>query len=245
MLVTPIIGAIVADQFLGRYRAILVFSIVYICGLIILLVTSFPFAIENGAALGGLAAAMTVIGLGTGGIKSNVSPLIAEQMTETRMKIKVTKSGERVIQDPNITFQRIYMIFYFFINVGSLSLVATVFMEKYTGYWTVNLLGLLVFLIGFGVLLLGKKFYVTRPPQGSVLPHAFKAMWIGLVNGRTMEAAKPSYQAAQGQRYSTPWNDTFIDELRRALVACKVFLFYPIYWVMYVISFSFSVVRGF
>ena len=216
----------------------MVFSGVYIVGLVILFLTSLPVAIENGAALGGLATAMTVVGLGTGGIKSNVSPLIAEQMTETRMKIKTLKSGERVIQDPNVTFQRIYMIFYFSINVGSLSLVATVFMEKYTGYWTVNLLGLLFFLIGFGTLVFGKKYYVTRPPQGSVLPHAFKAMWIGLVNGRTMEAAKPSYQAAHGQKYATPWNDMFIDELRRALVACKVFLFYPIYWVMSVLRFK-------
>ena len=133
--------------------------------------------------------------VGTGGIKSNVSPLIAEQMTETRMKIKTLKSGERVIQDPSVTYQRIYMIFYWCINVGSLSLIATVFMEKYTGYWTVNLLGLLAFIVGFCVLLLGKKYYVTRPPQGSILPHAFKAMWIGLVNGRTMESARPSYQA--------------------------------------------------
>lgn len=229
---TPIIGAIVADQYLGRYKSILVFSVVYIVGLIILLLTSIPVAIENGAALGGLAAAMTVIGLGTGGIKSNVAPLIAEQMTETKMKIRVTKKGERVVQDPNITFQRIYMIFYFCINIGACSLIATVFMEKYKGYWTVNLLGLLVFLIGFATLVLGRKHYVTRPPQGSVLPHAFKAMWIGLVNGRTMEAAKPSYQATHGQKYNTPWSDTFIEEVRRALVACKVFVFYPIYWVM-------------
>lgn len=176
---------------------------------------------------------MTVVGLGTGGIKANVSTLIAEQMTETKMKIKVLKNGERVIQDPNITFQRIYMIFYFCINVGSLSLVATVFMEKYTGFWTVNLLGLLFFLLGFGVLLFGRKFYVQRPPQGSVLPHAFKALWIGLVNGRTMEAAKPSWQAAHGHKYKTPWNDTFIEELKRALAACKVFVFYPIFWVIY------------
>ena len=116
-------------------------------------------------------------------------------MTETRMKITTTKSGERVIQDPNVTYQRIYLIFYWCINVGALSLVATVFMEKYKGFWTVNLLGLLGFLLGFAVLLAGKKFYVVRPPQGSILPHAFKAMWIGLVNGRSMEAARPSYQA--------------------------------------------------
>lgn len=221
-----------ADQYLGRYKSIVLFSGVYVVGLLILLLTSLPIAIENGAALGGLATAMTVIGLGTGGIKSNVSPLIAEQFTETRMKIKIMKNGERVIQDPNITYQRIYMIFYWCVNLGSLSLVATVFMEKYTGFWSVNLFGLLAFLLGFATLLLGKKQYVTRPPQGSILPHASKAMWIGLVNGRKMEAAKPSYQAAHGQKYSTPWNDVFIDELSRALVACRVFLFYPIYWVM-------------
>ena len=116
-------------------------------------------------------------------------------MTETRMKIRITDSGERVIQDPNLTYQRIYLIFYWCINVGALSLAATVFMEKYRGFWTVNLMGLIGFAIGFAVLIVGKNYYVTRPPQGSILPHAFKAMWIGFVNGRTMEAAKPSYQA--------------------------------------------------
>lgn len=231
--VTPIIGAIVADQFLGRYKTIFYFSIVYIVGLIVLFITSLPFAINNGAALGGLAAAMTIIGLGTGGIKSNVSPLIAEQMTETKMKIKTLKSGERVIQDPNLTFQRIYMIFYWCINLGSLGLVATVFMEKYKGFWTVNLMGLIAFCLGFVVLVLGKKHYVTRPPTGSVMPHAFKALWIGATNGRTLESARPSYQAANGQKYTTPWSETFVDELRRALVACKVFVFYPIFWVIY------------
>ena len=80
---------------------------IYIVGLIILLCTSLPVAIEHGAALGGLIAAMIVIGLGTGGIKSNVSPLIAEQYRETTQRIRVEKSGERVIVDPAVTAQRI------------------------------------------------------------------------------------------------------------------------------------------
>lgn len=53
---------------------------------------------------------MIIIGLGTGGIKSNVSPLIAEQYNETKQKIRVQKNGERVIVDPAITIQRIYMV---------------------------------------------------------------------------------------------------------------------------------------
>ncbi len=60
--VTPILGAIIADQYLGRYNTILYFAMIYIVGLIILFCTSLPVAIENGASLGGLIAAMIVIG---------------------------------------------------------------------------------------------------------------------------------------------------------------------------------------
>lgn len=77
--ITPILGGIVSDQYLGKYNTIVYFSFVYITGVIVLFITSLPVAIEHGAALPGLIVAMIIIGLGTGGIKSNVGPLIAEQ----------------------------------------------------------------------------------------------------------------------------------------------------------------------
>ena len=78
---------------------------VYIVGLFILFLTSLPVAITHGASLGGLVTAMIVIGLGTGGIKSNVSPLIAEQYRGTKQVVRTLKSGERVIVDPTVTIQ--------------------------------------------------------------------------------------------------------------------------------------------
>jgi len=53
------------------------------------------------------------------------------------------------------------------------------------------------------------------------------------MNKGRMDAAKPSYQEEYGRKYKTPWNDLFIDEIKRALVACRVFVFYPVYWVVY------------
>ncbi len=103
----PILGAVVADQYLGRYNSILWFSVVYIVGLVVLFTTALPISLEGGHALGGLIAAMILIGIGTGGIKSNVSPLIAEQYRGIKQTIKTIKSGERVIIDPAITIQRI------------------------------------------------------------------------------------------------------------------------------------------
>lgn len=79
-----IFGAIIADQYLGKYRTILIFSFIYFAGLLILELTSIPSAIEHNVALRGLIISMIITGFGTGGIKANVSPLIAEQYTNTQ-----------------------------------------------------------------------------------------------------------------------------------------------------------------
>jgi len=78
---TPIAGAIVADQFLGKYKAIFLACIIYLVGLIVLVLTSIPPSINAGIALPGLIIAIIILGLGTGGVKSNVSPLMADQYT--------------------------------------------------------------------------------------------------------------------------------------------------------------------
>lgn len=76
--VTPIIGATVADQFLGKYKTILVFSGIYFFGLLILTLRAIPGAIASGATFPGFIVAIIVIGIASGGIKANVSPLVAE-----------------------------------------------------------------------------------------------------------------------------------------------------------------------
>jgi POT family proton-dependent oligopeptide transporter len=109
---STIIGAIVADQYLGKFKAILVASGVYIIGLIILVVTATPSVFQSGAGFGGLIAAMITIGLGTGGIKANVTPMCAEQYQNARPVFKTLKSGEQVVVDPELTVQKLFMWFY-------------------------------------------------------------------------------------------------------------------------------------
>lgn len=230
--VTPIIGAVIADQYLGKYKTICLFAGVYVVGVLVLFLTSLPVAIDNGAALGGLIAAMIIIGLGTGGIKSNVSPLIAEQYTVTKPYVKTLKSGQRVIVDPATTVQSIFMVFYFCINVGSLSAIATTNLELHVDFWAAYLLPFCFFFIGILFLIFGSKYYIKKPPTGSVIPHSFKVIWIALTNKRSLTVAKPSYRESAGLS-PVPWSDMFVDELKRALIACKVFIAYPVYWVVY------------
>ena len=221
IVVTPILGAIIADQYLGKYKTILIFCGVYWVGLLILWATALPTSIQSGSALGGYVTAIVVIGFGTGGIKSNIAPLIADQYQRRKMAIKVQNNGERTIIDPAITYQRIYMIFYWCINLGSLSLLATPFMEKYKGFWTAYLMCFCMFNVGVLVLILRRKSYVVRPPQGSIITDAFKAIWL-MIKSRNTQAPKPSWRAENGKTSAVPWNDHFIDEVNRALRACKV-----------------------
>ena len=81
------------------------------------------------------------MGVGVGGFKSNISPLIAEQCTEIVMRVKTTAKGERVIMDPAVTISRVMLYFYLMINIGSLTgSIGMVYAEKYVGFWLSYLL---------------------------------------------------------------------------------------------------------
>jgi proton-dependent oligopeptide transporter, POT family len=111
------------------------------------------------------------------------------------------------------------MYFYFAINVGSLGSIITVMLEHKVGFWAAYLLPLCAFILAIGVAIGGKKRYILRKPQGSVTLDAIKAYSIAIKNGWNLDAAKPS-QA----RVPVKWDDQFIDELKRTLIACKVSL---------------------
>ena len=227
---TPLLGAIIADQYLGRYKTILLFSAVYIVGQAILVGTSIPSS-SHTTKLVGLIFAMIIIGLGTGGIKSNVAPLMAEQYQKNNLFTRTLKSGERIIIDPAMTIQRLFMYFYFCINVGSLSLIATSMLEHKVEFWAAYALPFGVFFLAPAALLLCRKKYVLTKPTGSIILYAFQVIWIALRSNFNLEAAKPSKNTTSS--YVSNWDDLFVDEVRRALVACKIFVFYPIYWVSY------------
>lgn len=109
--VTPLLGAYVADEKLGRFKTISVSVAIALIGHIILIISSIPPVIAHPkGALAALSLAIVIMGLGTGGFKSNISPLVAEQQRHIRPFVSQTKSGERVVVNPTLTTSRIYMV---------------------------------------------------------------------------------------------------------------------------------------
>lgn len=234
--ITPIIGAVVADQYLGKYRTIVLFAGFYMIGLLILTCTAIPAAIASGAAFPGYVVSIIIIGLGTGGIKANVSPLVAEQYQSKKPFIRTQKNGDRVIVTPQATYQKVFNMFYWGINIGSLSAIATTELEKNVGFWPAFLLPTCMFVPCIIVVILGRNRYVQTPPRGSVFLEAGKLFWFASIKVKGgLEACKPSNLSASHPELAAKatWDDIFVDEIKRALKACIVFCWFPIYWLCY------------
>ncbi|RDB16581.1 putative peptide transporter ptr2 [Hypsizygus marmoreus] len=247
--ITPLLGAYIADTYLGRFNTICIAVIVALIGHIILIVAAIPGVIEHTSAVGAFSVALIVMGLGTGLFKANISPLVAEQYKRTRLFVITRKSGERVIVDPALTIGRVYMYFYLFINIGALvGQISMTYSEKYVGFWLAYTLPTLIFLLCPIVLFVGRNRYVRSPPTGSILPTCFR-LWRFAARGRwsinpvTMyrrmtaddfwENAKPSKQPAETKPKWMDFDDNWVDEVNRGLKACGVFCWYPIYWLTY------------
>ncbi|EWZ45359.1 POT family proton-dependent oligopeptide transporter [Fusarium oxysporum f. sp. radicis-lycopersici 26381] len=246
----PLLGAYIADQYWGRYKTISWALGIDIIGHIILIMSAIPPVIGNqGGALGAMIIAIIVIGFGTGGFKPNVNPLIVEQLGEQYMHVKTLKSGERVIVDPAVTIERVYLWFYFCINVGALvGQVTMVFAEKEVGFWLSYTLPTFMLCLCPLVMWLNRHKYERRPPGGSVLGQALKtwflaqkgcwsinpvATWKNLHKDDFWEKVKPSNFSHETRPKWMTFDDAWVDELSRGFNACAVFCWYPIFWLCY------------
>jgi solute carrier family 15 (oligopeptide transporter), member 1 len=105
-------GGILSDALLGRFRTILLLSVVYCAGMAVLAGSSFP-GVENPHFL--FLFGLVLVALGTGGIKPCVSAFGGDQFNPNHLKAISTY----------------FSIFYFSINAGSvLSMFITPIFRK-------------------------------------------------------------------------------------------------------------------
>ena len=246
--VCPLLGAYIADTYLGRYKTIFYSVLVAEVGHIILTVSAAPSVLgHSNTSLGVFVLGLIIMGLGTGTFKPNISPLIAEQVPQEKMRVE-EQNGERVIVDPAVTITRIYNYFYWFINIGAcVGQIAMVYAERYVGFWLSFLLPTIMFIICIPVLIFCKKFYILRPPSGNVMGPAFgllfKALGRGFsinpvktyrnwTGGQMWEAVKPSRLGDSKPKWYN-FDDAWVDEVARGFGACSVFFWVPIFWLAY------------
>jgi POT family proton-dependent oligopeptide transporter len=138
--------------------------------------------------------------------------------------------------------QSLFNWFYWAINLGALSSLITTNVEKYHSFWLAYLIPLIVFTGSIIVLLVGRQRYIRNPPSGSLIIRAFHVIktaiqmrWkLGKQDDKKhiLDYAKEIESSNEKEEKKQNINQ-FIDDLKQAIRACRVFAFYPFYWVCY------------
>ena len=139
---TPIIGAIISDVFLGKYRTILFLSIIYCLGHLTL-------ALDETA--WGLAIGLSLISVGAGGIKPCVSAHVGDQFGKTNSHL----------------LEKVFSWFYLSINLGAfISTMLTPILLKYYGsHIAFGIPGILMFIATI-LFWMGRNTFIHIPPGG-------------------------------------------------------------------------------
>ena len=140
---TPLLGAILADWFFGKYRVILFGSIIYTFGHLLLSVFNHS--------LPGFTTGLVIIGLAAGCIKSCVVANVGDQFDDTNSHL----------------MSKGYGWFYFSINAGSTFsiILIPVILERYGPGWAFGVPGIMMALAAI-MFYAGRSKYVKVPASG-------------------------------------------------------------------------------
>ncbi|OCF72197.1 hypothetical protein I204_07462 [Kwoniella mangroviensis CBS 8886] len=246
---TPLLGGYLADVKLGRYRGLWVGIIIGFASHMLLVIASIPSVITGGHAIIPFVIGMICLAIGSGFIKPSVAPLIADQSTVKRQTVKMLPSGEKVIEDPGVTVERMLLLYYLFGNAGAFFSIATSYTEKRIGFWLSFMLPGICFLLQPLALLYARKRITHYPPSGSSVGDAFKVLRqvAGRVKGLNFKSAddawesvKPSNLRAKGEYAQLAakhkpgyfsYDDQSVDEVKATLKALRVFIFLPAWYL--------------
>jgi dipeptide/tripeptide permease len=122
------------------------------------------------------------------------------------------------------------------VNIGAFFGVATSYLAKYVGFWAAYLLpGIIYFMLPILLYFINPRL-LKQAPGGSEL---WKFISVNLLALRKAgirgfgrkgywERVKPSVMAANGDTRRVSWTDSFVEDVRRTMGACAIFLFFPI-----------------
>jgi len=203
---TPLLGAILADWFFGKYRVILIGSLIYTIGHFLLSMFD--------TSLAGFQTGLIIIAFSAGAIKSCVSANVGDQFDHSNQHLMST----------------IYSWFYFSINAGSmvsLFLIPVIY-DKFGASWAFGVPGILMALATV-IFFSGSKSYVKLPAKGinkaNFVSVSFYAMtW----SFRAKEADKSAWAYAEDK-----YGVEKVDGIKAVWRIMAVFAFIPIFWSLW------------
>ena len=144
----PLLGAWLADRFLGRYRVILWISFGYVLGHATIAIWETP---------AGLVAGLALIAIGAGGLKPTAAAYVGDQFDARSQHM----------------LEKVYDLYYWMINMGSFTsmLIIPELLARYGARVAFAVPGVLM-AVALVIFWRGRRLYVNVPPTGPN-PHGF------------------------------------------------------------------------
>ncbi|KAF8984349.1 hypothetical protein BGZ46_008216 [Entomortierella lignicola] len=224
----PLIGAALSDSFLGKWWTIIAFSTVYAIGMIMVTLFAIPNLVGQLGHVSHFVSflPMLIIALGTGGIKPCVS----------------SHGGDQYLASQEAGKDYFFNAFYVAINTGGLITqfaVPEITKKSCYGqdhcYAGAFLLPTIVFILAFGIFIIGHRYYRIVPALGEFLPlKAIKAVYHAVKGYR---AASPAEREAKGHWLNfaeEKYGGVFVEEVRDfGLVLVPVVIPFAFCWMLY------------
>ncbi|CAG9772810.1 unnamed protein product [Ceutorhynchus assimilis] len=221
--IIPLVGAVCADSFLGRYRTIRNFSLIYLMGNVVLCIAAVPVLDHDPIVFSFVG--LLLIAIGTGGLKPCVAAFGAEQFR---------------LPEQSEFLRYFFSIFYFTINFGGLvGMIVTPLMRKAAtcfGDDTCYALGFsfpaLLMAISILLFILGKTFYKLKTPKRNIILEFSKCSWYAV-----RKKCKKSKSRRKPEHWLDHAKDKFdwklIQDMKIVFAILLLFVPLPIFWSLF------------
>lgn len=218
----PLIGAIVADSWLGKFKTILYLSIVYAIGGIIIALGAIPvlhLPVKEATILG-----LVLIAFGTGGIKPCVSAFGGDQF-------RIPEQAKQLA-----TF---FSLFYFAINAGSMisTSLTPILREDVYCFGDKDCFSLafgvpaILMLLSVVIFVAGKKLYIMKPASGNMIFGVSKCISDAFSGWRRERKTKPRRHWLD---YAEPsCGQKMVADTKTLLKILVLYLPFPVFWALF------------
>lgn len=220
----PLMGAILADSLLGRFRTIFYLSLIYSVGQMILSASTVPLLglpIRESSLIG-----LFLIALGAGGIKPCVAAFGADQF---------------VLPQQSESLKTYFSMFYCTVNIGGvLSAVLTTEIRsrvKCYGeddcYFAAFLIPTLLMGLSIIVFGLGRPLYKVKKPEGNIVLNVIKCIFYSISKKLHMKNDNNIKRDHWLDHADDKYDKNLISDIKSTLKVLVLFIPLPMFWALY------------
>ncbi|XP_068165081.1 solute carrier family 15 member 1b [Antennarius striatus] len=232
---TPILGAIIADSWLGKFKTIIYLSIIYTAGQAILAVSAIhditdtdgdgiPNNISVHVALSMVG--LILIALGTGGIKPCVAAFGGDQFEDHQEKQRST----------------FFSIFYLSINAGSLlsTVITPILKAQECGIRSKQQCYPLAFgvpaalmFVALVVFIVGSRMYTKVPPQGNILVKVCQCIGFAVMNRFRHRSSQYPKRDHWMDWAEEKYDKLLIEQVKMVVKVLFLYIPLPMFWALF------------